>query len=50
MTYHGEKKTYGTVKIHWTTHRPHGLSEKDTQMAKYCDEEADKLSAVSKKP
>jgi 4a-hydroxytetrahydrobiopterin dehydratase len=31
---------YNTTFIRWTTHSPFGLSEKDIQMAKYCDEQA----------
>ncbi|QKX64429.1 uncharacterized protein TRUGW13939_11603 [Talaromyces rugulosus] len=32
-----------SVKIHWTTHSPPGLSEKDFHMAKICDENANLL-------
>ncbi|KAI1265430.1 transcriptional coactivator/pterin dehydratase, partial [Xylariaceae sp. FL1019] len=28
------------VKLHWTTHRPRGISAKDTQMAMWCHEQA----------
>ncbi|KAF2835003.1 hypothetical protein M501DRAFT_942880 [Patellaria atrata CBS 101060] len=38
----------GSVHIHWTTHNPHGLSEKDTFMAKYCDEQARTIGTVEK--
>jgi len=32
---------YNTTFIRWTTHSPPGLSEKDVQMARYCDEQAE---------
>lgn len=33
---------FNHVHILWTTHSPKGMSEKDTYMAKFCDEEASK--------
>lgn len=32
-----------SVQVHWTTHNPHGLSDKDIGMAKYCDDEAQEI-------
>jgi len=29
---------YNVTKIRWTTHVPQGISEKDVEMARYCDE------------
>lgn len=29
---------YNKTHVRWTTHSPEGLSEKDTRMAKFCDE------------
>lgn len=31
---------YNKVTMEWTTHKPKGLSEKDVQMAKFCDRAA----------
>ncbi|KAA8899026.1 transcriptional coactivator/pterin dehydratase, partial [Sphaerosporella brunnea] len=31
---------YDTVRVRWTTHNPKGLSDKDVEMAKFCDEKA----------
>jgi hypothetical protein len=39
-------QTYGSLTVQWTTHNPHGLSNKDTIMAKYCDEEAKSIGTV----
>ncbi|PWY89592.1 pterin-4-alpha-carbinolamine dehydratase [Aspergillus sclerotioniger CBS 115572] len=36
----------GSVDIHWTTHNPRGLSEKDLEMAQHCDEAAELMGAV----
>jgi len=36
----------GSVYVHWTTHHPRGLSEKDTLMARYCDEQARLIGTV----
>ncbi|CRG83292.1 hypothetical protein PISL3812_00643 [Talaromyces islandicus] len=38
-----------SVKVTWATHVPRGLSEKDIDMAKFCDEQAEKVSALSPK-
>lgn len=39
--YDGSTKTgikrIGSVDVHWTTHRPRGLSTKDIAMARHCD-------------
>ncbi|KAH8688855.1 putative MFS monocarboxylate transporter [Talaromyces proteolyticus] len=37
----------GSVHVHWTTHVPRGLSEKDIQMAQYCDQQAGQIGTVS---
>ena len=34
------------MHVHWTTHEPPGLSEKDVFMARYCDEQAGLVGAV----
>ena len=31
---------YNRTHVRWTTHNPEGLSEKDVEMARYCDEVA----------
>ncbi|KAF2241911.1 transcriptional coactivator/pterin dehydratase [Trematosphaeria pertusa] len=31
---------YRTVYLHWTTHKPRGLSLKDARMARFCHEQA----------
>ncbi|KAI2741984.1 hypothetical protein DTO013F2_8647 [Penicillium roqueforti] len=36
----------GTVDVHWTTHRPRGLTHKDISMARYCDDLAKLMGAV----
>ncbi|KAB8069835.1 transcriptional coactivator/pterin dehydratase [Aspergillus leporis] len=36
----------GSVDIHWTTHRPRGLTDKDLTMAQHCDEAAELMGAV----
>ena len=38
----------GSVTIHWHTHHPSGLSDKDLLMAQFCDEEAAVLKPVGK--
>jgi len=35
------------LTVCWTTHNPHGLSDKDILMAKYSDEQAECLGAVA---
>jgi 4a-hydroxytetrahydrobiopterin dehydratase len=35
-----------SITYSWTTHRPRGLSEKDTLMARFCDEVVSELGAV----
>ncbi|KAL7274730.1 hypothetical protein RUND412_002355 [Rhizina undulata] len=37
---------YNKVTIRWTTHNPRGLSDKDLDMAKFCDEKAKELGEV----
>ncbi|KAJ6126186.1 Transcriptional coactivator/pterin dehydratase [Penicillium samsonianum] len=36
----------GTVYVHWTTHRPLGLTLKDISMARFCDDGAELMGAV----
>ncbi|KAF2752572.1 transcriptional coactivator/pterin dehydratase [Pseudovirgaria hyperparasitica] len=38
--------TVSSVTVHWTTHNPPGLTEKDTLMAKYCDNVAEIIGTV----
>lgn len=38
--------TFSSVHIHWTTHKPRGLSEKDTKMATLTDAEANAIGQV----
>jgi len=33
---------FNRTEIRWTTHKPHGLSLKDTHMARFCDEAAER--------
>ncbi|KAL5340770.1 transcriptional coactivator/pterin dehydratase [Aspergillus crustosus] len=37
---------FGSVEVHWTTHHPRGLTDKDTSMAQYCDQAAELMGAV----
>ncbi|KAL2850554.1 transcriptional coactivator/pterin dehydratase [Aspergillus pseudoustus] len=37
---------FGSVDVHWTTHHPRGLTDKDTSMAQYCDQAAELVGAV----
>lgn len=39
-------QTMSTLKVIWTTHKPPGLSDKDIQMANYCDEQASYIRIV----
>ncbi|KAF2195981.1 transcriptional coactivator/pterin dehydratase [Delitschia confertaspora ATCC 74209] len=39
--------TFSSVTVHWTTHSPRGLSDKDTFMAKYCDRAANSIGTVN---
>lgn len=36
----------GSVKAHWTTYHPRGLSDKDIFMAQYCDDQARLIGTV----
>ncbi|KAJ5175828.1 uncharacterized protein N7482_001705 [Penicillium canariense] len=36
----------GSVDVHWTTHRPRGLTHKDITMARHCDNGAGLMGAV----
>ncbi|KNG88442.1 pterin-4-alpha-carbinolamine dehydratase [Aspergillus nomiae NRRL 13137] len=38
----------GSVDVHWTTHQPRGLTDKDLTMAQHCDEAAELMGAVEK--
>ena len=37
---------YNRVHIRWTTHSPRGLSEKDVDMAQFCEAQAQGLGEV----
>ncbi|KAL2872765.1 4a-hydroxytetrahydrobiopterin dehydratase [Aspergillus lucknowensis] len=37
---------FGSVDVHWTTHNPRGLTDKDTSMAQYSDEVAELVGSV----
>jgi 4a-hydroxytetrahydrobiopterin dehydratase len=37
---------YNEVSIEWTTHRPRGLSEKDVQMAGFCERVAGEVGVM----
>ncbi|KAK7534669.1 pterin 4 alpha carbinolamine dehydratase-domain-containing protein [Phyllosticta citricarpa] len=37
-----------SVDVHWTTHVPRGLSSKDIDMARYCEEQAAEIGTVEK--
>lgn len=41
--------TYGCVTVHWTTHRPKGLTHKDVDMAEHCQRSAELLGCVEEK-
>ncbi|KAJ5569447.1 Pterin-4-alpha-carbinolamine dehydratase family protein [Penicillium hispanicum] len=36
----------GSVDVHWTTHRPRGLTHKDIAMARHCDNGAGLVGTV----
>ncbi|KAJ6014151.1 hypothetical protein N7540_008742 [Penicillium herquei] len=36
----------GSVDVHWTTHRPRGLTHKDIDLARHCDQGAGLMGAV----
>lgn len=37
---------YNQTRVRWTTHNPEGLSAKDTQMARFCDEAARQFGEI----
>ncbi|KAJ5912185.1 uncharacterized protein N7473_001488 [Penicillium subrubescens] len=37
---------FGSVDVHWTTHHPRGLTQKDITMARHCDNGAGLMGAV----
>jgi len=39
---------YNKVVIRWTTHKPEGLSHKDVEMAKFCDEKGKELGEADR--
>ena len=41
---------YSKTHIRWTTHNPEGLSGKDTQMARFCDQAAEKAGELPPDP
>ncbi|KAL5051467.1 hypothetical protein BDW71DRAFT_202645 [Aspergillus fruticulosus] len=36
----------GSVDVHWTTHHPRGLTDKDISMAHFCEQAAELMGAV----
>ncbi|KAI2789243.1 hypothetical protein POX_e07273 [Penicillium oxalicum] len=36
----------GSVDVHWTTHHPRGLTQKDITLARHCDQGATLMGAV----
>ncbi|CBF69801.1 hypothetical protein AN6276.2 [Aspergillus nidulans FGSC A4] len=36
----------GSVDVHWTTHHPRGLTDKDISMAQFCEQAAELMGAV----
>jgi len=41
---------YNKTSIRWTTHNPEGLSSKDIDMAKFCDQAADECGELPPSP
>ena len=39
-------KRFGSVDIHWTTHHPRGLTDKDISLAQFCEQAAELMGAV----
>ncbi|KAJ5907380.1 Transcriptional coactivator/pterin dehydratase [Penicillium taxi] len=37
----------GSVDVHWTTHHPRGLTNKDIKMAQFCENGSDLMGAVA---
>ncbi|KAJ5281786.1 Pterin-4-alpha-carbinolamine dehydratase family protein [Penicillium angulare] len=37
---------FGSVDVHWTTHKPRGLTHKDIALAQHCDNGAGLMGAV----
>ncbi|KAL4968506.1 4a-hydroxytetrahydrobiopterin dehydratase [Aspergillus stella-maris] len=37
---------FGSVDIHWTTHNPRGLTDKDISLAQFCEQAAELMGAV----
>jgi 4a-hydroxytetrahydrobiopterin dehydratase len=44
------QQVYNTTFIRWTTHSPPGLSAKDVEMARFCDEQAAVFGEVAPAP
>jgi 4a-hydroxytetrahydrobiopterin dehydratase len=42
----GELQRIGSVDVHWTTHHPRGLTDKDISMAQFCEQAAELMGAV----
>ncbi|KAL4780800.1 transcriptional coactivator/pterin dehydratase [Aspergillus varians] len=36
----------GSVDVHWTTHNPRGLTDKDVSMAQFCEQASELMGAV----
>lgn len=41
---------YNKTHIRWTTHNPEGLSNKDTNMARFCDEAGEQFGELPAEP
>ena len=41
---------YNKTSIRWTTHNPEGLSNKDTNMARFCDEAGEQFGELAPEP
>lgn len=44
------RNVYNKTHIRWTTHNPEGLSSKDTNMAKFCDEAGEQFGELAPEP
>ena len=46
LCYVADSQESGSVDVHWTTHKPRGLSQKDMMMAEYCEQQAGLIGTV----
>ncbi|KAL4938930.1 hypothetical protein BDV06DRAFT_45635 [Aspergillus oleicola] len=37
---------FGSVDVHWTTHNPRGLTDKDISLAQFCEQAAELMGSV----